>query len=72
MIVGRGRKAPLCTAQQAHNGEQTISGAGQQQWQPTYQVRKAPGSFNPNADTIKVLTMHASKGPEFAVVALMG
>ncbi len=37
-----------------------------------YQVRKATGSFKPNADTIKVLTMHASKGLEFAVVALPG
>lgn len=37
-----------------------------------YQVRKAPGSFKPNADSIKVLTMHASKGLEFAVVALPG
>ncbi len=37
-----------------------------------HQVRKAAGSFKPNADTIKVLTMHASKGLEFAVVALAG
>ncbi len=37
-----------------------------------YQVRKAPGSFKPNADSIKVLTVHASKGLEFAVVALAG
>ena len=37
-----------------------------------HQVRKGSGSFNPNDDTIKVLTMHASKGLEFAVVALMG
>jgi len=37
-----------------------------------YQMRKATGSFKPNADTIKVLTMHASKGLEFAVVALPG
>jgi superfamily I DNA/RNA helicase len=37
-----------------------------------YQVRKAPGSFKPNANTIKVLTMHASKGLEYAVVALPG
>ena len=37
-----------------------------------HQVRKGSGSFNPGADTIKVLTMHASKGLEFAVVALMG
>jgi hypothetical protein len=37
-----------------------------------HQVRKSSGSFNPGADTIKVLTMHASKGLEFPVVALMG
>ena len=37
-----------------------------------HQVRKGSGSFNPNDDTIKVLTMHASKGLEFPVVALMG
>jgi superfamily I DNA/RNA helicase len=35
-------------------------------------VRKGSGSFDPRADTIKVLTMHASKGLEFAVVALPG
>jgi hypothetical protein len=37
-----------------------------------HQVRKASGSFSPSADTIKVLTMHASKGLEFPVVALPG
>lgn len=37
-----------------------------------HQVRKASGSFNPSADTIKVLTMHVSKGLEFPVVALPG
>ena len=37
-----------------------------------HQVRKGTGSFNPNGDTIKVLTMHISKGLEFPVVALMG
>jgi hypothetical protein len=37
-----------------------------------HQVRKASGSFSPNADTIKVLTMHVSKGLEFPVVALPG
>ncbi|HAL39392.1 MAG TPA: DNA helicase II [Polaromonas sp.] len=41
-------------------------------WQLPHQVRKGAGSFNPNDDTIKVLTMHASKGLEFPVVALMG
>lgn len=37
-----------------------------------HQVRKGTGTFDPAADTIKVLTMHASKGLEFPVVALPG
>jgi superfamily I DNA/RNA helicase len=37
-----------------------------------HQVRRKSGSFNPGADTIKVLTMHACKGLEFPVVALVG
>jgi hypothetical protein len=37
-----------------------------------HEVRKGPGTFNPLADTIKILTMHASKGLEFPVVALCG
>jgi superfamily I DNA/RNA helicase len=37
-----------------------------------YQVRDKSGQFDPAADTIKVLTMHASKGLEFPVVALVG
>lgn len=37
-----------------------------------HQVRRGPGSFNPAADTIKVMTMHVSKGLEFPVVALVG
>ncbi len=37
-----------------------------------HQVRRGSGSFDPDADTIKVLTMHASKGVEFPVVALPG
>lgn len=36
------------------------------------QVRKRSGDFKPNGDSIKVLTMHASKGLEFPVVALPG
>lgn len=39
-----------------------------------YQVRRGTGTgnFNPRADSIKLMTMHASKGLEFAVVALPG
>ena len=39
-----------------------------------FQVRRGTGShnFNPLADSIKLMTMHASKGLEFAVVALPG
>ena len=37
-----------------------------------HEVRKGAGTFNPLADTIKILTMHASKGLEFPVVALYG
>lgn len=41
-------------------------------WQLPHQVCKGSGSFNPLEGTIKVLTMHASKGLEFPVVALVG
>ena len=37
-----------------------------------HQVRKSSGNFKPNANTIKILTMHVSKGLEFPVVALAG
>lgn len=37
-----------------------------------YQVRDKSGQFDPAADTIKVMTLHASKGLEFPVVALVG
>jgi hypothetical protein len=37
-----------------------------------HQVRKGSGTFNPSADSIKVLTMHVSKGLEFPVVAIVG
>ena len=37
-----------------------------------HEVRKGSGTFHPLADTIKILTMHASKGLEFPVVAVSG
>lgn len=37
-----------------------------------HQIRKGSGSFDPRQDTIKILTMHVSKGLEFPVVALPG
>ncbi len=37
-----------------------------------YPVRDKSGQFDPAADTIKVLTMHVSKGLEFPVVAMLG
>ena len=37
-----------------------------------HKVRKGTRDFDPGADTIKVMTLHASKGLEFPVVAVMG
>lgn len=37
-----------------------------------HKVRKGAHEFDPLADTIKVMTLHASKGLEFPVVAVMG
>ncbi|WP_418132207.1 3'-5' exonuclease (plasmid) [Variovorax sp. 375MFSha3.1] len=37
-----------------------------------HKVRKGTHDFDPSADTIKVMTLHASKGLEFPVVAVMG
>ncbi|UUZ70032.1 AAA family ATPase [Polaromonas sp. P2-4] len=37
-----------------------------------FNVRKRTGEFNPGANAIQIMTMHASKGLEFPVVALPG
>lgn len=37
-----------------------------------FQVRKRTGDYDPSRDAIVVMTMHASKGLEFPVVALVG
>ena len=41
-------------------------------YQLPHQVRKGAGKFNAGADNINVPTMHASKGLEFPLVALVG
>ena len=55
-----------------HHGEMDECAHALSRAKRPHQVRKGSGSFNPNDDTIKVLTMHASKGLEFPVLALMG
>ena len=35
-------------------------------------MRKQTGQFDPGHDSIKVMTMHVSKGLEFPVVAMVG
>lgn len=37
-----------------------------------HQVRKGVGTFDPAAGSIKVMTLHVSKGLEFPVVAMVG
>ena len=37
-----------------------------------HQLRRSAGGFDPRQDSIKLMTMHASKGLEFPVVALCG
>ena len=37
-----------------------------------HEVRKAAGCYHPQLDSIKIMTMHASKGLEFPLVALPG
>ncbi len=55
-----------------HHGEMERCAAVLRQRRLPHQVRKGSGTFDPLADTIKVLTMHASKGLEFPVVAVCG
>lgn len=62
-----GEMAVLC---RRHRVMDTCAAALRQRRLP-HQVRRS-GAFHTGADTIKVLTMHASKGLEFALVALPG
>lgn len=63
-----GDMAVLCR----HYGEMDTCASVLQRRGLPHQVRRGTGSFNPAADTIKVMTMHVSKGLEFPVVALVG
>jgi len=63
-----GDMAVLCR----HHHEMDECTQALSRWQLPFEVRARSGSFHPHEDTIKVMTMHASKGLEFPVVALMG
>ena len=63
-----GDMAVLCR----HHHEIEQCAAALQRRRLPYQARKSAGSYDPTADTIKVMTMHVSKGLEFPVVALVG
>jgi hypothetical protein len=63
-----GDMAVLCR----HYKEMEACAATLRQRRLPHQVRKGTGQFDPGADSIKVMTMHASKGLEFPVVALLG
>lgn len=55
-----------------HHGTMDACAAALRQRRLPHQVRRGAGSFDPQADAIKVMTMHASKGLEFPLVALAG
>jgi len=63
-----GDMAVLCR----HYSDMDACAAALRQRRLPHRVRKGSGTFDPAADTIKVMTMHASKGLEFPVVALVG
>ncbi|MDQ6680391.1 MAG: AAA family ATPase, partial [Pseudomonadota bacterium] len=65
---GWGDMAVLCR----HHQEIEQCAAALQRRRLPHRVRKSAGSYDPTADTIKVMTMHVSKGLEFPVVALVG
>ena len=65
---GWGDMAVLCR----HHDEIERCAASLRQRQLPHQVRKNSGSYDPVSDTIKLMTMHVSKGLEFPIVALVG
>lgn len=63
-----GDMAVLCR----HHDEIERCAAAMRHRKLPHQVRKSSGSYDPVVDTIKLMTMHVSKGLEFPVVALVG
>ncbi|MDQ2928896.1 MAG: NERD domain-containing protein/DEAD/DEAH box helicase [Pseudomonadota bacterium] len=63
-----GDMAVLCR----HYREMEHCATALQQRRLPHQVRNSSGRYDPTTDTIKVMTMHVSKGLEFPVVALVG
>jgi hypothetical protein len=55
-----------------HYDEMDVCGGALTRARMPHHLRKSSTKFDPIADSIKVMTMHASKGLEFPVVALMG
>ena len=65
---GWGEMAILCR----HYAEMERCAAVLRQRRLPHELRKGAAGFDPRRDCFKLLTMHASKGLEFAVVALCG
>jgi len=63
-----GDMAVLCR----HHSEMEACGAALKRKGLPHRVRKRSGDYRPEEDAIKVMTMHASKGLEWPVVAVMG
>jgi hypothetical protein len=63
-----GDMAILCR----HHSEMDLCDEVLRQRKLPHQVRKKSGQFDPAHDSIKVMTLHVSKGLEFPVVALVG